>query len=46
VILDNVSMKAIDLIKPFLELFEKSAKPAGIAANGSAHVPLMANMPV
>ena len=35
----------IDIIKPFLELFEKSAKPAGIAANGSAHVLLTTDAP-
>jgi len=29
----------IDIIKPFLELFEKPGKPAG--ANGDARVPLM-----
>jgi regulator of protease activity HflC (stomatin/prohibitin superfamily) len=33
----------IDIIKPFLELFDKSGKPAG-AANGAVHVvPLAAN---
>jgi hypothetical protein len=34
----------IDIIKPFLELFEKSAKPAGIATNG-AHVLLTTDVP-
>ena len=34
----------IDIIKPFLELFEKSAKPAGVATNGAARVPLAANV--
>ena len=36
----------IDIIKPFLELFEKSAKPAGVTAtNGAARVPLAADAP-
>jgi regulator of protease activity HflC (stomatin/prohibitin superfamily) len=35
----------IDIIKPFLELFEKSAKPAGIATNGAAHPSLTADAP-
>jgi|SRR5579872_2783172 len=30
----------IDIIEPFLELFEKSAKPVGIAASGGARGPL------
>jgi SPFH domain/Band 7 family protein len=34
----------IDIIKPFLELFEKSAKPVGIATNGAARLPLAANV--
>ncbi len=34
----------IDIIKPFLELFEKSGKPAG--ANGSARVPLAKDAPL
>jgi len=33
----------IDIIKPFLELFEKSGKPAGVTTNGAARVPLTAN---
>jgi regulator of protease activity HflC (stomatin/prohibitin superfamily) len=36
----------IDIIKPFLELFEKPAKPAGVATNGAARVPLAANVSV
>jgi regulator of protease activity HflC (stomatin/prohibitin superfamily) len=35
----------IDIIKPFLELFDKSAKPAAAATNGAARVPLMADIP-
>jgi regulator of protease activity HflC (stomatin/prohibitin superfamily) len=35
----------IDIIKPFLELFDKSAKPAGVATNGAARVPLTADAP-
>ena len=31
----------IDIIKPFLELFDKSGKPAGAATNGAAHAPLI-----
>jgi regulator of protease activity HflC (stomatin/prohibitin superfamily) len=34
----------IDIIKPFLELFEKSAKPVGVATNGAARLPLAANV--
>ncbi|MFZ2006064.1 MAG: slipin family protein [Stellaceae bacterium] len=33
----------IDIIKPFLDLFEKAGKPAG--ANGAIHAPLMADSP-
>ncbi len=36
----------IDIIKPFLELFEKSSKPAGATTgNGAARVPLTADAP-
>jgi regulator of protease activity HflC (stomatin/prohibitin superfamily) len=35
----------IDIIKPFLELLEKTGKPAGIATNGAAHVALTADVP-
>jgi hypothetical protein len=35
----------IDIIKPFLELFEKSGKPAAIATNGAARLPLTADAP-
>src|SRR5580692_1508672 len=35
----------IDIIKPFLELFDKSAKPVGVATNGAAHVLLTADAP-
>src|SRR5476651_194724 len=35
----------IDIIKPFLELFDKSGKPAGVATNGAARVSLTANAP-
>jgi regulator of protease activity HflC (stomatin/prohibitin superfamily) len=35
----------IDIIKPFLELFDKYAKPAAAATNGAARVPLMADIP-
>jgi regulator of protease activity HflC (stomatin/prohibitin superfamily) len=35
----------IDLIKPFLELFDKSGKPPGIGANGTAHAQLTAGAP-
>jgi regulator of protease activity HflC (stomatin/prohibitin superfamily) len=35
----------IDIIKPFLELFDKSAKPAGVATNGAAHVLLTKDIP-
>jgi regulator of protease activity HflC (stomatin/prohibitin superfamily) len=36
----------IDIIKPFLELFEKSGKPAGgTATNGAARLPLRADSP-
>ena len=34
----------IDIIRPFLELLEKSGKPAG--ANGAAHVPLKKALPL
>jgi regulator of protease activity HflC (stomatin/prohibitin superfamily) len=34
----------IDIIKPFLDLFEKAGKPAG--ANGDARVPLMKEAPL
>ena len=34
----------IDIIKPFLELLEKTGKPAG--ANGDARVPLMRDVPL
>jgi hypothetical protein len=34
----------IDIIKPFLELFEKPGKAAG--ANGAARVPLIKEAPV
>jgi regulator of protease activity HflC (stomatin/prohibitin superfamily) len=35
----------IDLIKPFLELFDKSAKPAVAIGNGAAHASLAAVAP-
>jgi regulator of protease activity HflC (stomatin/prohibitin superfamily) len=35
----------IDIIKPFLDLFEKSGKPTGVATNGAARVPLAADAP-
>jgi len=35
----------IDIIKPFLELFEKSGKPAGVATNGAARISLTADAP-
>jgi hypothetical protein len=36
----------IDIIKPFLELFEKPVKPAAVAAtNGAAHALLTADAP-
>src|SRR5277367_6614166 len=35
----------IDIIKPFLELFDKSGKPAGVATNGAAHVLLTKDVP-
>jgi regulator of protease activity HflC (stomatin/prohibitin superfamily) len=34
----------IDIIKPFLDLVEKSGKPVG--ANGGTHIPLVADMPL
>jgi regulator of protease activity HflC (stomatin/prohibitin superfamily) len=35
----------IDIIKPFLELFEKTGKPAVATTNGDARVPLMVPAP-
>jgi len=35
----------IDIIKPFLELFDKPGKPASVVTNGSGHVPLAADAP-
>ena len=34
----------IDIMKPFLEILDKAGKVAG--ANGSVHVPLVADLPL